>query len=221
VCVFDALLALLVPPVCLACGRGARDVLCAACRAGLPWLRDACPRCALPRPCSPCPAVRQRFRAAWAPVELGGPARALVHALKFDSHLAAADAMAAQMAAALPREGWAEAALVPVPSSPERRRRRGFDPAELLAVRLARRTGRDVVRCLRRGDGVRSQVGAPRAERLRADGVVASGRAPPVAILVDDVHTTGATLDACARALTTGACARVGALTYARTLRRP
>ena len=60
--VLDALLALLVPPVCLACGRGARDVLCAACRASLPWLRDACPRCALPRPCAPCPAARQRFR---------------------------------------------------------------------------------------------------------------------------------------------------------------
>ncbi|HEX2085324.1 MAG TPA: double zinc ribbon domain-containing protein, partial [Solirubrobacteraceae bacterium] len=97
----DALLSLLVPPRCLACRRSARDVLCAACRAALPWLRDACPRCALPRPCAPCPAARQRFAAAWAPVAYEGVARDLVHALKFHSHLAAADVMAAQMAPGL------------------------------------------------------------------------------------------------------------------------
>lgn len=230
----DSVLALLVPPRCLACGGAARDPLCAACRAGLPWLRDACPRCALPRPCAPCPAARQAFRVAWAPVAYDGPARALVHALKFHAHLAAADAMAAQMAAAWPRGGpaapqpgppatlaaaLADAPLVPAPFAPARRRARGFDPAELLARRLAARTGRPVVRCLRRADGAGRQVGAARAARLRAAGVVAHGRPPPAAVLVDDVHTTGATLDACARALRAAGTRIVGAATYARTVR--
>ena len=223
----DAILRLLVPPSCLACGAAAREVLCAACRAALPWLRDACPRCALPRPCAPCPAARQAFAGACAPVAYDGPARALVHALKFRSHLAAAEAMAAQMAAALARAearggegGGARAApLVAVPSSPARRRARGFDPAELLAGRLAARTGRPMARCLRRASGAPRQVGAGRAVRLRAGGVVAVERAPPTALLVDDVHTTGATLDACARALAAAGTREIRAITYARTVR--
>ncbi len=221
----DAFLALLVPPRCLACGVAARDVLCAACRAALPWLAGACPRCALPRPCAPCPAARQAFSAAWAPVAYDGPTRALVHALKFRAHLAAADAMAAQMAVVLPRDGplseapLSEAPLVPVPFAPARRRRRGFDPAELLARRLSARTGRPVVRCLRRTDDAPRQVGAARAARLRTAGVVATDRAPPAAVLVDDVHTTGATLDACARALASVGTRTLGAITYARTVR--
>ena len=217
----DALVRLLIPPRCLACGAPARDVLCTACRSALPWLRDACPRCALPRPCAPCPARRQRFAAAWAAVEYEGAGRALVHALKYHSRLAAADVMAAQMAAALGRAKVAEgAALVPVPSAPRRRRSRGFDPADVLARRLAKRTRRPVVACLRRAGGAGRQVGSARSQRLRGVVVEAVGRAPPVALLVDDVHTTGATLDACAAALTTGGTRAVFAVTYARTVRR-
>jgi ComF family protein len=220
--VLEALLRLLVPPRCLACGAAAREALCAACRVALPWLRDACPRCALPRPCAPCPAVRQGFARAWAPVAYEGPARALVHALKFRGHLAAAEVMAAQMAAALARAEppVAGAVLVPVPFAPARRRVRGFDPADLLARRLSARTGRPVARCLRRTGSARSQVGSRRSARLRAPEVVAGRRAPPVALLVDDVHTTGATLDACSRALASVGTRTVIAVTYARTVRR-
>jgi predicted amidophosphoribosyltransferase len=221
--VLRALLDLLAPPLCLACGTAAPGALCARCRAALPWLRDPCPRCALPRPCAPCPAARQAFAAAWAPVAHEGPARALVHALKYRGRLAAADAMAAQMAAALARAGdpaSGAAALVPVPFAPDRRRRRGFDPAELLAKRLAARAGLPVVACLLRSADAPRQVGSVRAQRLRAGGVIAAGVAPEIAVLVDDVHTTGATLDACSRALTLVGTRTVFALTYARTVRR-
>ena len=227
------ILDILAPPLCLACGAVARDALCGGCRAALPWLRDACPRCALPRPCGPCPAARQRFERAWAPVRHEGPARALVHALKFRAHLSAAEVMAAQMAAALARSaalgvavppagspGVAEPVLVPVPFAPGRRRRRGFDAADLLARGLAERTGLPLERCLRRSGGAPRQLRSPRAQRLRAGGVVAEGRGPPVALIVDDVHTTGATLDACARALASAGTRSVLAVTYARTVRR-
>jgi len=57
---------LIAPPRCLACGTPGGDPLCAACRDAIPWLRDACPRCALPRPCAPCPARGSAFSRALA-----------------------------------------------------------------------------------------------------------------------------------------------------------
>lgn len=217
------LAAVLAPPACLACRAplAAADVLCGACRAALPWLRDPCPRCALPRPCGRCPARGAAFAAAWAPVEHAGPARELVLALKLAGALPAAEAMAAQVAARIPRVLLDDAVLVPVPPVPLRRRRRGFDPAERLAAELSARTGRPLARCLRRAGGQQArQVGRGRRARAAGVDVSAAGGAPQTALLVDDVHTTGATLDACARALRGAGSARVAAVTYARTLRR-
>src|SRR2546423_13984232 len=88
----DELLALFVPPACLACRRSlarAGDPLCPSCRRALPWLPEPrCPRCGLPAPCRPCPAAGAAFDAAWAPLAHDGPARALVAALKFRGRLA-------------------------------------------------------------------------------------------------------------------------------------
>jgi predicted amidophosphoribosyltransferase len=216
------LLDLLAPPRCLACGAPGPGPLCAACRAALPWLGPVCPRCALPRRagCPPCPARRAAFAAAWAPVAMAGPARALVHALKLDGARGAAGAMAATLVRGVPP---GPVALVPVPPAPARARRRGVDHAALLAGALARRAGRagpapPVVACLER-TGPGRQVGAPRPARLAGPPVHARGRAPArVVVLVDDVHTTGGTLDACARALRAAGAHEVRALTFARTL---
>ena len=220
----SALLDVLAPPGCLAC-CSPRVVggLCGGCRAALPALRDPCERCALPRiagRCDACPGRAAAFGGAWAPMAHAGPARDLVLALKLRGALAAADVMAAQIAARAP--GWLrDVALVPVPAVPARRRRRGFDPAERIAQAIAARTGLEVARCLaREGPGGR-QVGRRRTER-RGDTVAvrAVADAPERVVLVDDVHTTGATLDACARALAAAGSADIRAITYARTLRR-
>ena len=111
-------------------------------------------------------------------------------------------------------------ALVTVPAHPARRRARGFDPAELLARALARRTGLALVAALRRKAAPSRQLGADRETRTAAGRLAfeARGRAPRSAILVDDVHTTGATLSACADALKAAGAQRVVALTWARTL---
>ena len=219
------LVAIFAPPACAACGRpvaAATELLCGACRRDLPWLRGRrCPRCGLPAPCAPCPASGLAFDAAWAPVAHAGSARAAVRALKFDGRLALADAMAAQMAAGAPRRLLDAAdALVPVPPDRGRARRRGFDPAALVAQGLARRTGLPVSPCLRRAGPAPRQVGA-RARDRRAAGrlhVRASRPAPIHALLVDDVHTTGATLHACARALRAAGARSVAAITYSRAL---
>lgn len=217
--------AVVAPPSCWACAALCRadDRLCGACRRDLPWLRGSrCPRCAQPAPCGRCPAAGAAFTRAWAPLAYDGPARALVAALKFRGAVAIADLMAAQIAAGLPAGLRDGATLVPVPLHPARRRVRGFDQAALIAHALRRRTGLPLGRCLRRQGAAARQLGAGRSARLATGRLVleVSGLAPSIALLVDDVHTTGATFDACARALRTAGAGEVRCVAYARTLAR-
>ena len=206
--------------------------MCGACLRRMPWLRGhRCPRCALPRHRAGCPAAASAFDRAWAPLAYEGPARDLVRALKFDGALPVADLMAAHLAANLPldlRTGPEGpdgpppdgVEVVAVPPHRGRLRRRGFDPAALLAAGLASRAGLPLSPCLRRTDRGRRQVGAGRSTRRSAGRFTALATAPPprAVVLVDDVHTTGATLDVCARALKAEGAEWVGAITYVRTL---
>jgi predicted amidophosphoribosyltransferase len=223
--VLRLLVSLVAPPVCAGCrapvGAGGAPA-CSRCLAALPWLRGSrCVRCGLPRHKGPaCPAAGASFTRAWAPLAYDGPARAIVGALKFGARLEAADLMAAHLAANLPPDLRASpAAVVSVPPHPGRRRRRGYDPAGLLAAAFARRTGRPLIPCLARRDRLaplkRASEAARRAGRIRIECI---GSPPPAVLLVDDVHTTGATLEACARALAGGGAGWIAAITYARTL---
>jgi predicted amidophosphoribosyltransferase len=218
--------ALLAPPACWSCRVPAPvgHVLCPQCRSALPFLRGpCCARCGLPQPCGRrCPGLGSPLARAWAPVAFDGPARALVHALKFRGALAVADVMAAQIVAGAPAGLLGPGrVLVPVPTAASRRRARGFDQAERLAAAIGRRTGLPIARCLRRRGAATRQAGASRAARRAPGRVVVRvhGEAPPIAVLIDDVHTTGATLEACARALLDKGSEDVCAITYARALR--
>ena len=204
------LLSLLAPPLCVCCGCAAslHQPLCRACLDDLRWLSfEQPPGAGVP---------------VWAAVSYEGPARALVRALKFRGAVGLVDAMAAQMAANAPPGLLEGRSLVPVPLHPARRRRRGFNQAEQLAVRLARRAGLALSDCLERsaGGARSSQVGRGREERLRAvEGIrMRAGAAVPLRVLlVDDVVTTGSTLAACAAALERAGVHEVGAVVYART----
>ncbi len=205
------LMSLLAPPLCVACGRTARvhQPICRECQGDLRWLSFDQPQgLGLP---------------VWAAVSYEGPARALVRALKYRGALRLANAMAAQMAANAPPGLLAGCSLVPVPLHPARRRRRGFNQAEELARMLARRSALEVADCLvRSGAGSRaSQVGRSRDSRLGAVGgtihVRPGAPVPLRALLVDDVMTTGATLLACAAALTSAGVRDIAGIVYART----
>jgi competence protein ComFC len=153
---------------------------------------------------------------AWAaPYE--GVARELIAALKFRARLTLVRPLAAAIAAALPPIG-AEWSVVAVPAAPGRRRRRGFDPAELLAAALAAALGLELAAPLRRSNGPR-QVGRRRRERLAAPpGFRAVVTGPRRALLVDDVLTTGATLRSCALALRVAGCVETRGAVFARAL---
>lgn len=198
---------LVAPPRCAACGSAspAGAVVCVRCEQGL-----ATAPCAIePGP----PGVD--LAVAASPFE--GAARRIVHGLKYARHLSLAGVAAGAMLRALPPQQAADG-VVPVPAGPWRRRWRGFDPAEELAIAVGERSGLPVSRCLRRAGG-RRQVGRRRAERL-ADppGIQAVAECPRGALLVDDVWTTGATLSACAAALREGGCRHLVALVLARAL---
>jgi predicted amidophosphoribosyltransferase len=208
----DRLISLVVPPLCVACrepelGGGA---LCSDCAGGLV-------------PLGPGQAVHRSLALtrAWAPFSYEGVARRVVMALKARSATQAARFMASAIAARAPTGFLDAGVLVPVPGQPDGSRRRGFDHAHEIALVLAGLKGLEVAGALRRAP-VRPQVGLARVERrLNARGsVTVRPGVPPGgrAILVDDVYTTGATLDACALALLGAGAGEAVAVCFARTL---
>jgi predicted amidophosphoribosyltransferase len=190
------------PLVCPGCGdRGA----------------PLCPRCAS-RLVTPVAAAPPASVDGWcAPFAYEGTARELVARVKYRNVRAVVPWLASAMATAVDESGWALVAAVTwAPTTPVRRRARGFDPAELLARAVARRLG---VRCaglLDRRPGP-PQTGLPAAARRRGPSFVARRAAPASVLVVDDIATTGATLSAAAVALRGAGARAVVAVTAART----
>jgi ComF family protein len=146
----------------------------------------------------------------------------VIHALKYDGRRS----LARPLAALMRDRGAAMLAgadcVVPVPLHRSRRRHRGFNQAD----DLARHIGLPVRRALARVRATPTQTGLPAARRHRnlrgafAPTCHARGLAGAVVVMVDDVSTTGATLDACARVLKEIGVREVRALTAARVIGR-
>jgi ComF family protein len=223
------------PPQCLACSAPVLDpsTLCAACWADVRQLDGAlCATCGEPfafavpeeTRCGACLKEPPVFAAARAPLAYGDTVRTLVLALKRRDRHEGVSAFARWMVRAggpLLRDADV---LVPVPLHGTRLFRRRFNQSALLARGISARTGLPVLPdALVRHRSTRSQGGLSRGQRIRnVAGAfrLRPGRAERMAdrhvLLIDDVLTTGATANACARVLLKGGAASVSVLVLAK-----
>ncbi|QRG06579.1 ComF family protein [Xanthobacter dioxanivorans] len=233
----SGLLGLALPPTCIGCGAitAVAGGLCGACWSRLSFIsRPYCERTGAPfvhEPVGPrispeALADPPAFDRARAAVTFEGVAQDLVHKLKYADRLDLAVPMARLMVQAGADVIAGADLVVPVPLHPLRLWRRRFNQAALLGRHVAAARGvPHRADLLKRRRVTSSQTRLGRSER-RANvagafalcGNAASVLAGRRVLLVDDVYTTGATLDACARALRRAGVSGVDALTFARVV---
>jgi ComF family protein len=210
---------------CYLCRGAAAGLLCAQCDAELPRLEGAaCPCCALPSPggalCGRCLARAPAYDATLAALAYEFPADVLVQGLKFRGELALAPLLGQLLAARLPR-GTRVDYILPVPLAPARLRERGFNHALEIARVAATTTGcRLAPRLAERSRDTPPQIDLPLEQRARnVRGAFRCGERLERAeiAVVDDVMTTGATLDELAATLKRAGAARVVNWVVART----
>lgn len=231
------LLDLLLPPRCLACGAvvAAEAPLCGSCWAQLRFLAPPlCTCCGLPFEhdlgpdalCGDCARERPPYERARAVFRYDEASRGLILAFKHGDRLEAVPAFSRWLATA-GAELLAEAELlVPVPLHRRRLFTRRYNQSALLALALGRLSGLPVdTRSLRRRRNTPSQGRLRPGQRRRNVAgafAVAPDRNPEIAgrriLLIDDVLTTGATLEAAAKTLLTAGAAQVDCLTLARVI---
>ena len=209
---------------CFLCRGAARDILCERCDADLPRLgTEHCPRCALASPsgavCGRCLTQPPAYDATVAALAYRFPADVLVQALKFRGELALAPFLGSLLSECISNK--AVSCILPVPLSSERLRGRGYNQALEIARHVARATGaRLALDGCRRSRDTSVQMELPLAER--AHNVRGAFECPrlvegaTVAVL-DDVMTSGATLNEVAATLKRAGAARVVNWVVART----
>ncbi len=238
--IFTGLRDFLFPKVCDYCGfpfdGGLSNILCSFCFHSIrPYKDPVCSRCGAPlNPesytgaslfrCVECGEGQYFLDGMRAYGDYAGVLRIAHHSFKFEGmeHLGAL--MAQQMTKMIPDSFTTpESVFCPVPLSPERERERGYNPAEILSRHLSLAKGSPARKLIRKIKSIRPQMSLTKAERLKnpegAYETIPTIPMPPRVILTDDVFTTGATLEECAKVLKKSGVQWVGAVVWGRTPR--
>ena len=221
----DRLLNFFFPRYCLGCGREGA-YFCQRCRRDLPFqLPPFCSKCGKSLDHHPsCDDITPELTALHSVFRFEGVIKKAVHQFKYNNLRDLAGPLGGYLSEYLKLHDLTADALVPVPLHRSRLRERGYNQSELLAIMIHRLTDTPVfVDTLRKNRQTRPQAES-QSVNDRRDAVAGafqcynnklSGRS---VILIDDVATSGATLNACARALIAGGAAEVKALTLAREI---
>ncbi|MDR1712845.1 MAG: double zinc ribbon domain-containing protein [Coriobacteriales bacterium] len=214
------------PTYCVGC-ESYGFVLCAACREALPYIDSttACPRCGAPfgrLTCTECMTadgpLELAFDGAACALEFKDSAARMIVAYKDRSERRLAPILAELLCEVIPGPWLRTASLITwIPADRKALQRRGFDHMEQIAVNLAEISGRPALRLLdkRQSADQRQLSRQQRAENM-AEAFTLAQPPPPEVLLIDDVLTTGATLDVAARALKSAGAEKVWVATVAR-----
>lgn len=222
--VFRTAADLFFPPRCIGCGQGGA-FLCPACEGSLPKLLPPwCPRCGLPQAVEPCPSCHRlplAIDGIRSPYRFEGLARRAVLLFKYENFKALAPVLAQGLVSHLEHHPRPGEVIVPVPLHTAKLRERGYNQAELLARNIGGALEIPVVSsALRRRRPTPPQARlSTRQERWQNMEGAFQGDEAVVGkqvLLVDDVATSGATLNAAAQALKQAGARGVWGLTWAR-----
>jgi len=217
---------LLFPCVCAGCGvpvSYASHGICANCMESIAEPDDPCPVCSGPMNGSPCLICSSRMTYMDRTVALGeyeGALKKIISSVKFGNNTRVAGCLAELAAVKAMQFASGVDYITAVPMNKKKKWRRGFNQSELLARKIAARAGIRYRDLLREKPGSGSQKILSVRERY----INIIGRYEPVCgglhgksvIIVDDVFTTGSTINECSRVLREAGCSRVFALVLAR-----
>jgi len=216
---------LLFPQWCVGCGKEG-DFLCYSCCQSLPRIvPPLCPRCGKPQPsgilCPSCVGWQTEMEGIRSPFRFDGVIRQAIHQLKYRNLRAIVVPLARLLTGYLITNPIPGEVLVPVPLHQKRLRERGYNQSELLARELGKLVSLPVVDdCLIRQRHTPPQARASSVEERRSNAANAftcrnHKLQDKQVLLIDDVTTSGATLDACASALKAAGASSVWGLVLA------
>ncbi len=217
---------IIYPPSCAGCGQGGVR-LCDTCRDQIQKIgKNICPICGNPSqreaPCDTCQESPPPYTALRSYCEYAGPVREAIHHLKYNNDLLLADTLAEFLITMLKELNWEFDLVLPVPISQQHLHDRGYNQAGLIAYPVALAMQKEYSdKHLQRTRETKSQVDLSAPERFKNLHNAFQGNSATLnhkkVLLVDDVTTTGATINSCSTALRQSGCERIYCITVAKT----